>query len=110
MRGDQRQHDRRVAIGVEVRPIQRDDNRGLRRGDVRHPVGEQRPDVEGGIAQEPVNLFDRMLGLQPARRRQANPDRMNGERDSMHHAHDGVRDRVHLPATAARVRGEPRKA
>ena len=91
---DQVQGDRGVPVGVEVGPIQRDDDLLGRREDIRDPVREQRPDVERRIAQEPVHLLDRVLGVQPARLGQARANRVNGQRDGVDHADHGVRHRL----------------
>ena len=89
-----RQGDRRLAVGIEGRPIQRDhDLRGPGQH-VRDPVRKQRPHDEAGIAQEPDHRFDGVLGVQPARLDQAGADRMNRERDGVDDADHGIRHRL----------------
>lgn len=49
MRGHHGQRDRRVPIRIKVRPVQRHDDRALVSDDIRDPIREQRPYVEGGL-------------------------------------------------------------
>ena len=45
------------ARGRKTRPIQRDDHFGAGADEARRPVGEEGPDVDASIAQEPVHLL-----------------------------------------------------
>ena len=67
------QGHRRVSIGIKIRPIQRHQDSLPLTNDVRHPVANIRPHVNPWIAQQPVDLFDRMLPHEPARLRQSMP-------------------------------------
>jgi hypothetical protein len=93
---DQVQGDQRVPIGIEVAPVQRHHDLWRRPDHVRHPVGEQRPHVQRGVAQQPVHLLDGMFRLAAADRGQPRADGTNGERDRVRHADHGVGDGLDL--------------
>lgn len=83
-----------VPVGLEVGPIQGDDDLLSGGEDIRDPMREQFPDIEPGTALEPVNLLDGVPGVQPARLGQARAHRVNGQRDGVDHADHGVRHRL----------------
>ena len=93
--GQHRQHDRLLLVGRKTRPIQRDDHFGAGADEVRRPVGEEGPDVDASIAQEPVYLLDAMLGQRTHGLRQAAPHCMDCQRRTREHAQGGVGQRQH---------------
>ena len=66
MPGDQRQHDRRLVVGIEIGPIHRDRDAGPLRKYIKYPLGEQRAHHDPLVRQHAVDLLDRMLGQKPA--------------------------------------------
>jgi hypothetical protein len=51
-------------------------------------------DIDPLVGQQPVDLLDRMLGRQPARQRQAMPDRADRQRAGPDHTQSGVGQRL----------------
>ena len=91
MAGDQAQHQRRVAIVVEVGPVHGDQD-VLRGADLsRHPAGEAGPDVDARVAHQPIDLLDGVLGGQPARQGQGLADRRHRQRSAGHDPECGGR-------------------
>jgi len=92
--GDQRQHDGGLVIGIEVGPIHCHDDGRAGADDVRHPQGQDVIDIDAIVGQQPVYLFDRMLGRQAARRGQSVPDGGDHERGAVQHADRGIAQAV----------------
>jgi len=65
--GDKAQDQRRLIVRVEIRPVHGDDNRLARANNFRHPRGEHVPYDNALIAQQPVDLLDRVFAKQSAR-------------------------------------------
>jgi hypothetical protein len=82
---DQAQHQRRLAVMVEIGPIHRHQNVPLRADLLRHPAGEAIPHVGAAVAHQPVHLLDRMLGHQSARLCQRLADHGHRQRSARHH-------------------------
>ena len=95
MAAQQRRHDRRLAVGVEVGPVHRHRDVRSDSHDVGHPADQQRVDIDGWIGQQPVHLFDRMLGQAPAGQRQALADHGDRKRSGLDHPKRGPRQREH---------------
>ena len=77
---DEVQGQRRLIVGVEVGPVHRHDDRLAPAHDLANPRREKVPHDEPGVAQQAVNLFDRVSVRQTARLRQRMPDDRNGQR------------------------------
>ena len=90
----QAQHQRRLAVVVEVGPVHRHQDVARRPDLVRHPTDEAVPHVDARVAQQPVHLLDRMFGHQPARLRQCLADHRHRQRSARHHAKRGTRQRI----------------
>jgi hypothetical protein len=60
--GDEMQRERGLIVGVEVGPVHRHDDFASAAHDLAHPRPEQVPGDHAGVAQQPVDLFDRRLG------------------------------------------------
>ena len=90
MIGDQRQHDGRLVVCIEIGPIHRHHDGGAGADDVGHPQGQDFIDLDAVVGQQPVNLFGRVLGRQAARRREAMSDRGDGERCTVQDTEGGV--------------------
>ena len=67
MAGHQLERQGGLAVGVVVGPVHRHHDVGARPDHLRDPCGEDVPRLDPGIAQQPVDLFDRMLGEKAAR-------------------------------------------
>ena len=83
MAGEQRQHQRGLAVGVEVGPVQRHGDFGPAADDEGHPLGQQGVDIDPLVGQQAVNLLDGALGVQPARQRQALADQRDRQRGGL---------------------------
>lgn len=92
--GDQAQHQRRLPVMVEVRPVHRHQDVALRADLPRHPAGKAVPHVDAGVAQQPVHLLDRMLGDQAAGLRQSLADHCHRQRCARHHPERGTCQRI----------------
>jgi len=62
MAADQRQHDRRLVIGVKVSPVHGDNDIRALPDHMRHPSLQQVVNVNPRVRQQPIHLFDGMLG------------------------------------------------
>jgi hypothetical protein len=80
--GDEAQSQRRLIVGVEIGPVHRHDDRHARAHDLANPRREKLPHDDSGVAQQAVNLFDRVFVRKTARLRQRMPDQRNGQRRS----------------------------
>ena len=78
--GDQRQHDGGIVVGVEVGPIHRHRDQSADADGVGHLQGQDVIDLDGGVAQRSVDLFDRVLSRQTASRGEPVPNGGNGKR------------------------------
>jgi hypothetical protein len=61
---------------------------------MRHPAGETVPHVDALVAQQPIHLFDRALGLQPPRLRKRLTDQGHRQRPGGHRAQRGSGQRI----------------
>ena len=95
MAREQREHDGRVSVGVELRPVHRYHDALASAHQIGYPLGEQRPHLNALVRQQPVDLFDRMLGEQTTCVSQALADQMHRQRSATDDAQRGVRQRVH---------------
>jgi len=66
--------ERRLPVAVEVGPVHGNDNLPTPSDQMRNPVGETFPDIDFLVAEQTVDLLDRMLGHQTPRLRQCLPD------------------------------------
>ena len=62
---------------------------------MRHPAGEALPDVDAAVAEQSIDLLDRVPGHQTARLRQGLADHRHGKRGADHDAQRGRGERVH---------------
>ena len=62
---------------------------------MRHPAGEALPDIDATVAEQAIDLLDRVLGHQAACLRQGLADHRDGERRAGHDAQRGRGERVH---------------
>ena len=62
--------ERRLPVAVEVGPVHGNDNLPTCSDQMRNPVGEAFPDIDFLVAEQTVDLLDRMLGHQTPRLRQ----------------------------------------
>jgi hypothetical protein len=72
-----------------------DDDVLARADDLWDPIGEERPDRDGLVAQQPIDLFDRMLRQQAPRLCQGVANHRYGKRRAGHDADRGVGKRLH---------------
>ena len=75
-----------VVILVKLGPVHGDDNLFALGNDIGHPILKQEPDVELGVGQQAVDLFDGMLAVNTAGNREAIANGMDGERAGAEHA------------------------
>ena len=80
MAGEQRQHQRGLAVGVEIGPVQGDGDFGPAADDEGHPLGQQGVDIDPLVGQQAVHLLDGVLRVQPACQRQALADQRDRQR------------------------------
>ena len=64
---DQAQSQRRLIVGVEIGPVHRHDDRLALAHDLANPWREQVPDDDPGVAQQAIDLFDRVSVCSAAR-------------------------------------------
>ena len=93
MPGDQAQHQRRLVVLVEIGPIHRHQDVPALADLMRHPTGETVPNVDAAVAEQPVDLLDRVLGHQAAGLRQRLADHRHRQRRRLHHAERGTSQR-----------------
>jgi hypothetical protein len=86
MASDEVQGERRLIVSVEIGPIHGDDDLLAWADDFPHPGREYLPDDNASMAQQPIDLFDRVLVDEAARLRQ----RMADDRDRQRSAGHGV--------------------
>ena len=94
MGGDEVERERRLVVGVEIGPVHRDEGLGTLADDLGHPRREQLPHDQALVAQEPVDLFDRMLGEQPASLSQRLANDRYRQRSTHHHTQGSIRERA----------------
>ena len=85
MRGHQVERERRLSVAIEIGPVHGDDDLASCSNHAGHPVREAVPDVDARVAEQPVDLLDRVLGDQTTRLRQRLPDRGHRQRHARHH-------------------------
>ena len=86
MLGDEAEHERRLIVGVEIGPVHGDDELAAHADGLFDPEREQGPHIYALVAQETVDLFDRMLPCLPARLRERLTDDRNRKRRAGHPA------------------------
>jgi hypothetical protein len=74
---NQIERERRLPIAIKIGPVHGNDDFLARSNQMRNPAGEAVPYVDFPIAEQPVNLLDRVLAHQTARLRQRLPDHRN---------------------------------
>jgi hypothetical protein len=79
MLGHQIERERCLAVAVEVGPVHGNDNVVARSHQMRHPAGEALPNADAAVAEQAIDLFDRVLGYQAACLRQGLADHRHGE-------------------------------
>ena len=85
----------RLIVAVEIGPVHGNQDRLALPHHVRHPPGEAVPDVDALVAEQAVDLLDRMLGGKPARLRQRLADDRDRERGACHHPQRRTGQRGH---------------
>ena len=90
MIGDQRQHDGRLVIGIEVGPVQRHHDGASRADDIGHPAGEDIVDVDLRVGEQTIHLLGRMLGVQGAGGSEPLANGADREGGAAQHAKGGV--------------------
>ena len=93
--GQQRQHDRRLTVGVELGPVHRHRDAVAFADHVRHPMPQQGIDVDALVGQQPVHLLDRVLGQPPACQRQTLADQADRQRRGLDRPERGSGQRLH---------------
>jgi hypothetical protein len=88
--GHQLERQGGLPVGVVVGPVQRHDDVGARPDHLRDPGGEDVPGLDPGIAQQPVDLLDGVLGQKAARLGQGLTDYRDGQRRTRHHPERGI--------------------
>jgi hypothetical protein len=78
------QGQRRLPIAVELGPVHGDDNFPSRAHEMRDPVGQALPNIDLLVAEQAVDLLDRVLGHQTASLRQSLPDHRHRQRGARH--------------------------
>ncbi len=63
MAADQRQHDRRLAIGIEVGPVHGDNNIRARPDHMGDPSFREFVDVNSRVREQAIHLLDGVFGL-----------------------------------------------
>ena len=66
MLGHQIERERCLVVAVEVGPVHGDDDVVARSYQMWHPAGEALPDVDAAVAEQAIDLLDRVLGHQAA--------------------------------------------
>ena len=97
MSRDHVQADRRLVVAVELGPVQSDDDLLAVAHHEAHPGLEQDPQLHPGVAQEPVDLLGRVLGVLAPDRRHPAADRVDRQAYGVHHPDDSQGDRVDAP-------------
>ena len=93
--GQQRQHDRRLTVGVEFGPVHRHRDAVALADHVVLPMPQQGIDVDALVGQQPVHLLDRMLGQPPARQRQTLADQADRQRRGLDRPERGPGQGLH---------------
>ena len=78
-----------LVVAVEVGPVHGNDDLLARADQMRHPAGEAVPDIDALVAEQSVDLLDRMLGHEAACLRQCLPDHRHRQRRTGHDAKGG---------------------
>jgi len=94
MASDEVQGERRLIVSVEIGPIHGDDDLLAWADDFPHPGREYLPDDDASIAQQPIDLFDRVLVDEAARLRQRMADDRDRQRSAGHDAERAVGQRL----------------
>src|SRR5271154_3354379 len=97
MASDEVQGERRRIVSVEIGPIHGDDDLLAWADDFPHPGREYLPDDDASIAQQPIDLFDRVLVDEAARLRQRMADDRDRQRSAGHDAERAVGQRLDTP-------------
>ena len=85
MRSDVAERQRRLIVGVEIGPVHGDDEFPAFADRVVDPEREHGPDVDPLVAQETIDLLDRVLGRRAARLRERLTDNGDRERRAGHY-------------------------
>jgi hypothetical protein len=80
VRGHEVQHQRRLAVGIEGRPVERKQRLAPRAEHEGDPLRKERPRLDGFVAQQPIDLLDGVLGVEVELPRQRHSDRMHAQR------------------------------
>ena len=67
---EERQHDRRLIVGIEVGPVHGDLDALTRSDDGRHPAHKQFLDINSRVREQPIDLLDGMLAYTALRQSQ----------------------------------------
>lgn len=90
MAGHQLERQSGLPVGVKVGPVHCDDDVGAGSNHFRDPAGKDIPGLDPGIAQQPVNLLDGMLGQKTAGLSQRLADHRDAQRGACHHPKGGI--------------------
>jgi hypothetical protein len=93
--GHEVERDGGLAIRVELGPVERHDDLGARPHDKRNPGGEEMPDIDPGVGEEPIDLLDRVLGIAVLRDRQRPSECAHREPSPDQRPNDRVAQRGH---------------
>ena len=88
--GHQLERQGGLPVGIEVGPVHRHDDVLARSDHFRDPAGKDIPGLDPGIAQQPVDLLDGMLGQKAARLSQRLADHRDAQRGTRHHPKCGI--------------------
>ena len=109
MTGNQAEHQRRVVVMVEIGPVHRHQDILTASDLMWHPAGETVPYVDAVIAEQPIHLFDRMLGHQTTSLGQRMADHRNRQRRRRHHAKRRTSKRIDTLGVQVRPIQPPNK-
>ena len=94
MVGDQRQHNRRLVIGIKIGPVQGNNNFRARPNRMGDPSLRELVNVNPWVRQQPIYLLDGMFGQSSPRQREPLPDRVHRQRGAADDPERGVRQRI----------------
>jgi hypothetical protein len=90
MIGHQIEGEGGLIVVVEVGPVHGDDDLRARADHMRHPAGEALPDIDALVAEQAVNLLNRVLGDQAARLGEGLADHRHRQRCAGHDTERGT--------------------
>jgi hypothetical protein len=94
MVADQRQHNRRLIIGIKVGPVHGNNNIRARPNRMGDPSLREFVNVNPRVGEHPIHLLDGMLGQFSPRQCQPLSDRVHRQRGAAYDPKRGVRQRI----------------